>query len=298
MKRPASSNVSPPAKKKRRWRCRFLLAVVLLLAGTVWLMPYLLSTGLGCDLIVSIINDRIKGTVRIGEISLSWLGPCRVRNLRAIDLSGREVLGVGEIRLDAGLLDLLKNAERFEHVSITSPRVMLYLNAEGVPSLSKAFEPTEPSPTKGVSAPKGGITVTNGLVTIIQANGREYEIQGINASISLDTLNRIKGKIDFAPAGGGRLSVALDLSDLTDGKDFRLDKAGGTFSLVTDEPVSLAPLAEFAGSRSGIDGAARIGVNGNIAAGEVTADFDVRKAVVVAGSSYILKPTIKLIVND
>ena len=30
---------------------------------------------------------------------------------------------------------------------------------------------------------------------------------------------------------------------------------------------------------------------------EVTADFDARKAVVVAGSSYILKPTIKLIVN-
>lgn len=30
---------------------------------------------------------------------------------------------------------------------------------------------------------------------------------------------------------------------------------------------------------------------------EVTADFDARKAVVVAGSRYILKPTIKLIVN-
>ncbi len=35
-------------------------------------------------------------------------------------------------------------------------------------------------------------------------------------------------------------------------------------------------------------------VNGTV---EVTADFDVHKAVVVAGSSYILKPTIKLIVN-
>ena len=31
---------------------------------------------------------------------------------------------------------------------------------------------------------------------------------------------------------------------------------------------------------------------------EVTADFDVREAVVVADSSYILKPTIKLIIND
>jgi hypothetical protein len=36
-------------------------------------------------------------------------------------------------------------------------------------------------------------------------------------------------------------------------------------------------------------------VNGTVV---VTADFDVRKAVVLAGSSYILKPTIKLIVND
>ena len=35
-------------------------------------------------------------------------------------------------------------------------------------------------------------------------------------------------------------------------------------------------------------------VNGTV---EVTADFDARKAVVVAGSSYILKPTIMLIVN-
>jgi len=30
---------------------------------------------------------------------------------------------------------------------------------------------------------------------------------------------------------------------------------------------------------------------------EVTADFDVREAVIVAGASYILKPTIKLIIN-
>jgi hypothetical protein len=31
---------------------------------------------------------------------------------------------------------------------------------------------------------------------------------------------------------------------------------------------------------------------------EVTADFDVREAVVVADSHYILKPTIKLVIND
>lgn len=44
-------------------------------------------------------------------------------------------------------------------------------------------------------------------------------------------------------------------------------------------------------------GSFQVPVNGSV---EVTADFDVRKAVVVAGTSgnYILKPTIRLVVND
>ncbi|MCD4699498.1 MAG: hypothetical protein K8R91_02875 [Phycisphaerae bacterium] len=129
MEKPASSNVPHPAdrpEKKRRWRrLRFLLVVVLLLAGMVWTGPYLLSTGPGRDLIVSVVNDRIKGTLRIGEISLSWLGPCQLKNLQAMDLDGREVLRIENISLDAGILGLLKDAEHFDHASAASPRVML-----------------------------------------------------------------------------------------------------------------------------------------------------------------------------
>jgi hypothetical protein len=59
---------------------------------------------------------------------------------------------------------------------------------------------------------------------------------------------------------------------------------------------STKPLFVPSGGETGYKaiGYFEVPVNGSV---DVTADFDVHKAVVVAGSSYILKPTIKLIVN-
>ena len=60
---------------------------------------------------------------------------------------------------------------------------------------------------------------------------------------------------------------------------------------------STEPLFVPSGNETGYKAIGRFEVTVNVTA-EVTADFDVRKAVVVAGSSYILKPTIRLIVNS
>jgi len=60
---------------------------------------------------------------------------------------------------------------------------------------------------------------------------------------------------------------------------------------------STEPLFVPSGGETGYKAIGRfeVPVNGTV---EVTADFDVREAVVVANSFYILKPTIKLIVNE
>jgi hypothetical protein len=60
---------------------------------------------------------------------------------------------------------------------------------------------------------------------------------------------------------------------------------------------STTPLFVPSGNETGYKAIGRFEVAANETV-EVTADFDVRKAVVVAGSSYILKPTIRLIVNS
>jgi hypothetical protein len=60
---------------------------------------------------------------------------------------------------------------------------------------------------------------------------------------------------------------------------------------------STTPLFAPSGAETGYKaiGQFQVPVNGTV---EVTADFDIREAVFVANSSYILKPTIKLTVND
>jgi len=60
---------------------------------------------------------------------------------------------------------------------------------------------------------------------------------------------------------------------------------------------STQPLFVPSGNTTGYKavGEFTVPVNGTV---EVTADFDVRKAVVLADSHYILKPTIRLVVND
>jgi len=60
---------------------------------------------------------------------------------------------------------------------------------------------------------------------------------------------------------------------------------------------STEPLLVPSGGETGYKaiGQFTVPINGTV---EVTADFDVRKAVIEAYSSYILKPTIRLIVND
>jgi len=60
---------------------------------------------------------------------------------------------------------------------------------------------------------------------------------------------------------------------------------------------STEPLFVPSGGETGYKATGRFEVTANETV-EVTADFDVRKAVVVAGSSYILNPTIRLIVNS
>jgi len=74
------------------------------------------------------------------------------------------------------------------------------------------------------------------------------------------------------------------------------DKANpGCYLKFTDN--STEPLFVPSGGETGYKAIVHfeVPVNGTV---EVTADFDARKAVVVSGSSYILNPTIKLMIND
>ena len=235
--------------RKRRRRI-VLMAIGTLLAAAVWSIPYLLSTGVGTRFVLSFVNERIRGTVELEGLSLSWTGPSRAGGLVVFDPDRREALRVEGAEIPGGLWKLLTDAERFDRAELVTPTARLYLDSQGVPSLARAFEPVEPptEPAGELPALRGTLTVRNGRAVIVRPDGTRYEISGMDATVDVDTLDRLHGVVHVLPrGGGGKVLAEWDLTSLTSGGQPGLDRVEGTFAVQTDAPVDLAPLFDLFG---------------------------------------------------
>ena len=93
-----------------------LLVVLGLIVLLVGFAPYIASGQAVSGFAVSLANDRLLGEIQIGGLSLSWRGPCEVRDLQVSDPGRREVLQVSKITYAGGVWRLLTAAEAFEEL--------------------------------------------------------------------------------------------------------------------------------------------------------------------------------------
>ena len=145
-----------PGRGKRRWPRRLALTgliLVCVLAVLVGLAPHIASTKAVTGYVLSIANDQLLGTIRVGDLSLSWGGPLEVHDLEVLDPSEREVLRVSKIAYAGGVWKLLTSAEDFGEISIDAPRINLYVTSDDEITLAQAFQQTS---TVGAQARAGG----------------------------------------------------------------------------------------------------------------------------------------------
>ncbi|KPK80551.1 MAG: hypothetical protein AMJ81_11870, partial [Phycisphaerae bacterium SM23_33] len=229
----------------------------------IWLAPYLLSTGPGTRLILSIVNPRLQGRLQVEDLSLSWLGGLEVQGLKAFDPDGREVLQVKAIRTARGLWYAIWSWQDFQQVRLESPRAVLLVGEEKEGrqiSLARAFslvKPRRPRSPRPLPQVKGQIGVAAGSLRVVLPDGRSLDVAALDASFDLKTLNQITGELMVTLPGEGKLACKLDLRGLTDSGKVRFATAAGTVSLHSVGDVDLGPLAEFAG-RKGVRGKASL----------------------------------------
>ena len=178
-------------RRRHRFR-RTVIILLLLLVGVAWSGPYLASTDMAREMIVSSINSRIYGTVLIDYISLSWLGPCRIKGLRVMDTSGLEVLHVEQIVWDHGAWRGIIAPENFGNVDVIEPDPKLIIGPDGKVSLAEALKLKKPS-DKPLPELKGRITVRGGSAGVVLANGQSGELSGLDAQFDLHTLKDVAG---------------------------------------------------------------------------------------------------------
>ena len=266
-------------KKKRHWLRRILITLGVL-GLIIWLLPYVISTGVFNDLILDAVNDKIDQTVSIGKISLNWLGPCGVENVKVLDWKGREFVQVGRVTASGGLWHAMVRPLNFGTVSVESPRVVVYLGEPPKPekpdddddllgSLSGDDDDDDDDEDDAPPAPVGEVRIRDGFVRLVQPDGRALEIRDLQGEVALDTLDKLRTEMSLGLSTGGKASLSVKLSGVLPTLD---GEAGpkGDFRIRTDEQVDLGKLVAFLDKSVPFEGMLNADVSGTIAGKNVT----------------------------
>ena len=272
-----------PPVRRRRWGRRLALAVLLLvvlLGVLVGLAPSIVSTQAVSGYAVSMVNDRLRGTVRVEGLSLSWGGPTTVRGVQVFDPDEREVLQVTQVTCVSGLWKLLTSGQAFGEITIDSPKVHLHLTADDQLTLAQAFESkTPPASTAGASTstmpePRGRVVIRDGAVQLSREGGSSYDVSDLDCEVSIDTLENIEAKLDLALADGQRLTGAGVMRELLSEGAFDLKTASGKLDLRTTGDVEIGPLADVLAPQTGLRGATNLKIDATLAEGALHAAFE------------------------
>jgi hypothetical protein len=151
---------------RHRWGKRILLAlagIVVLLLLLALLAPTLLSTGWGNGLVVSQINCRIAGKVKIEVLSLAWFSGQQINGLTLVGPDGKTVLQAATIKMpDATLWAILRGSKDFGAVTVIQPSGTIEQLADGTTNLAAALKmtpSTAAAPSAGAPEPAAKSTI-------------------------------------------------------------------------------------------------------------------------------------------
>lgn len=187
------------------------ILVVLLVAAYI-LVPVIASS-VAPGLIESRVAASMKGTVKVGSVSVSWGGPTEVKDVELFDPSGGRVAKIsatssmGIWSVLSGMKDLgsLEVAGQVDLVARPTP------DGRMVSNLQSAAEPRTPSApsasSSGGSLPKIAVSLkANGLTVTYK------ELDAKGAVFNEAAIKDARGSIVLSAAGAGAASANADLA--------------------------------------------------------------------------------------
>jgi hypothetical protein len=261
-KKNQSETVTPKKRsllKKIIWAVCILIAVLILLVA---LLPTLISTSLGRQIVVSQINNATDGDVQIKDLSLSWFSGLKLSGVTFKDSTGDTSVSVNEVRLNPKLSSLLRGQINLIDGLIDKPQVDIL-----VKELPQKTAPTEPEKPSGPSAPaqpvalpleKLALQLREGTVAIRTDNPpQRLEFKNISSQVDINPLGQAS-KLSFAMAVGGmgQQGDVKAQGTVTPSKELTLKGTSGDVQveLVNLKLEDFKPLLALAGQKVDIAG--------------------------------------------
>ena len=290
-----------PKRKKRRWLV-WLAAILLLLGAAVAAAPWMLSTAPGNTLLAGIISDASDGEARTGKISISWAGPCRVSQVKVIDDSGREVFIAETVEYAGGVWGLLWDRENLDALTVDKPTTTVYLEAEDDEDRKKR-KPRRISLSDPIAIPfipAANVTITGGALTLVQPDGREYVMDGIEMLVSLDANQLLTGSVEMSLPGDGRLTARFELAELFADGMLIISGAKGSFQVTSTQAIPIKPISNFASPEARLTGDIEFDLKGDLKGGELRTESTatLKQLASDASGEFTINPLDVTIVNN
>src|SRR5690606_16370604 len=135
---------------KRRWFRITSIAVgcvLLALLLIVLLLPTYISSGSGTRWALGFVNNSIKGSIAVDDLSVGWTHGPTLENVRVLDAQGELVAQIERVTAeDASLWRLARGSRDLGKVRVIRPEADLVQREDGTLNLAEALSPVEPSP--------------------------------------------------------------------------------------------------------------------------------------------------------
>ncbi len=162
---------------KRRWPRRLLLltgTLLVCLVVLVLLLPTLISTGVGKQMVMDSVSDQVAGEIDADTLTLGWRGGQQLTNVVVRDTDGSEVARIGRVDLpNVSLLALIRSGLGLGGISIEQVSADIVGYDDGTTNLQRAL------------APSAGKSVQQSSSTPTPSNAQAAWPEGLSFALSL-----------------------------------------------------------------------------------------------------------------
>ena len=119
----------PPRRRGFRWK--WLMPIVLILAGLLWFAPAIaLNTPLQ-GLLLAWLAPELRDSLTLGSVQAAWLRPLRVEDLTLLDGQHRKMLHLVRVESEKSLFQLLQNRWDLGRIQVVHPELYLVAREDG-----------------------------------------------------------------------------------------------------------------------------------------------------------------------
>ncbi|MEX0713861.1 MAG: hypothetical protein WD278_16095, partial [Pirellulales bacterium] len=185
---PSASPATEPARPAKSWRPRRAGAVgIAALFVVIWFLPAMVAKTPLAGVALRAIGGmaRLEGTLTAGRISLGWLSPVAVDDLKLDDADGKPLASVPKLALDKTLLGLVFNRADLGQIRLENPQIVLSLH-EGGSNLEEALSAWLSDDRPPAARPALELVVVDGRITVDDTQAAtKWQLDQLSARVVL-----------------------------------------------------------------------------------------------------------------